>query len=232
MALILQAHPGISAQKARERLYKSCGFASGQSVANSRFGYGIPNAALALMDTNEIFLKITDSAKTALSGATVIFAPVTGKADTVVADTAGNALIKAQKSALPAQIRVSYRDGRLTDTVTVASLPFARVIEMEGTWDNGLKVSPGITRKNGKIQGRYYFTGSKHPTPVSIMVTTLTGKKVWSKRIGTDVLKNTDGSVKFEWNVKSKGAAAAPGVYLIVVRQGYSVISERVVVSK
>jgi hypothetical protein len=221
MALILQAHPGISAQEARERLYASCSFATGQSIANNQFGYGIPHAARAVMDTNEIFLKIIDSTKTALTGATVTFG-----GQTYASDTAGTVLFKAQKSAMPAKLLISYRDRRFTDTITVASLPFAQIVELEDKWNDGLKVSPSFTHKNGVVRGRYTFSG-KPSTPVVATVRTLTGKKVWNKRLRL----SPDGSVDFEWNVKSKGGGPAAGIYLVVIRHGYSVISEKIIVS-
>jgi len=221
MALILQAHPGISPQAARERLYASCSFAIGQNAANNRFGYGIPNAALAVMETDEIFLKVIDSTKQALAGAAAEFG-----GQTYVADSVGNILIKAQNSSLPVRLTVSYRDSRMTDTITVNTLPFAQIVEMDGKWDNGLKVTPSVTRKNGTVRGRYTFAATNTSTPVIATVRTLTGKKVWSQRLRV----RPDGSVDFVWDVKNKGGVAV-GVYLVVIRHGYSVISERVVVS-
>ena len=228
IALILQANTDISPQAARERLYASCGFVPGQSVANNRFGYGIPNAALAVMGANEIFLRITDSTQRALAGAVVEFKGQTS--DTVyVADSVGNILIgKVQKSNLPAQLRISYRDSRQTDTITVAALPFASIVEMEGKWDDGLKVTPNITRKNGVIRGRYTFAGANASTQVVATVRTLTGKSVWNQRLRL----SPDGSVDFKWDTKNGGkGGAAAGVYIVMIRHGYSVICERVVVS-
>jgi len=222
MALILQARPSISRQAAKERLYASCGFALGQNVADSRFGYGIPNAALAIIDTNEIFLRITDSTKKTLAGAVAEF-----EGRTYTADTAGNILIEAQKSALPAQLRISYRDSR-QDTITVDALPFARVVEMDGKWNDGLKTVPNITRKNGVIRGRYAFSGAGASATITATVRTLTGKKVWKRKLRL----RPDGTADFTWDVKSgKRGGAAAGVYLIVVQHGYSIICERVVVS-
>jgi len=223
MALILQTHPDLSPREARERLYASCGFALGQSVANNKFGYGIPNAALAVMDTNEIFLKITDNAKKTLAGALAEF-----EGRTYTADTAGNILIKTQKSALPARLRISYRNSQPPDTITVNELPFARIVELDGTWDNNLRVTPNITRKNGIIKGRYTITGANASTPITATVRTLTGKKVWKQKLRL----RPDGTADFVWDVKNgtHGGAAA-GVYLIVVQYGYSLVCERVVVS-
>jgi len=224
MALILQTHRGISPEAAKKRLYASCSFAMGQNAANNRFGYGIPNAALAVMDSNEIFLKITDSTKKALTGAVVEFG---GKK--YEADTAGNILITTKKSALPAQLLISYRDSIPIDTVKVETLPFACVVELNKKWGDGLKVLPNVTtRENTVIKGRYTFSGAKSTAPVTITVRTLTGKKVWSQKRRL----RPDGSVDFEWDVKSGGkGGAAAGVYIIMVRQGYSLISNRVIVS-
>jgi subtilisin family serine protease len=221
IALIMQANPDISAQAVKERLYASCSFAPNQNAPNNRFGYGIPNAALAVMDMGEIFLKVTDVDKKALAGATVEFG-----GQTYTADAYGDILIKTQKSALPARLLISYRESLLTDTVTVAALPFARVVELDGKWDDGLKITPNIIRKNGVVKGRYTFSGANAKTPTVATVRTLTGKKVWSQRLRL----HPDGSADFVWDAKSNGGAAA-GVYIVVVRHGYSVFSERVVVS-
>jgi len=222
MALILQARPGITPEEARQRLYASCGFALGQNVADSRFGYGIPNAALAVIDTNEIFLKITNNAKKALAGAAAEFE---GKMYT--ADTAGNILIKAQKSAMPAQIKISYRNSP-PDSITVSALPFAQVVEINKKWDDGLKVAPNITQKNGVIRGRYAITGVKASTPITATIRTLSGRKVWKKKL----YFRSDGSADFEWDVRSdtRGGAAS-GMYLVVIQYGYNIVCERVVVS-
>jgi len=223
MALILQARPGISPAAAKERLYASCSFAPGQNIADNKFGYGIPNAALAVMDAGEIFLKITDTAKKTLAGAVAEF-----EGRTYTADTAGNILIKTQKTALPAQLLVSYRDRQPPDTITVDALPFARVVEMDGKWAEGLRAVPNITRKNGVIRGRYAFAGAAASTPITATVRTLTGKRVWKQKLRL----RPDGAVDFMWDVK-KGAhgGAASGVYLVVVQCGYSIVCERVVVS-
>jgi len=223
MALILQARPGISPEEAKQRLYASCSFALGQNVADNRFGYGIPNAAHAVIDTNEIFLKITSNAKKPLAGAAAEF-----DGRTYTADTAGNILIKTQKSALPAQINISYRNSP-QDSITVNALPFAQVVEIDKKWDDGLKVAPNITQKNGVIRGRYAVTGAKTSTPITATVRTLTGRKVWKKKL----YLRSDGSVDFEWDIKNstRGGGAAPGMYLIVVQYGYSIVCERVVVS-
>jgi hypothetical protein len=99
---------------------------------------------------------------------------------------------------------------------------------MGGKWDDGLKVTPNITRKNGVIRGRYTFAGAKTPTQVVATVRTLTGKRVWNQRLRL----SPDGSVDFKWDTKNSGkGGAAAGVYIVMVRNGYSVICERVVVS-
>jgi subtilisin family serine protease len=72
LALILQANPGISPEEARERLYRSCSFAARQQFADSKFGHGIPNALLAMMAEDEIFVKIVDSSGAPLIGAKVV----------------------------------------------------------------------------------------------------------------------------------------------------------------
>jgi len=222
MALILQARPDISMETAKERLYASCRFALGQNVADNKFGYGIPNAALAVMDTNEIFLKITNNAKKTLAGAV---AELDGR--TYTADTAGNILIKAQNSSLPIQIRISYRNSA-PDTLTVNALPFAQVVEMNKKWDDGFKVAPNITQKNGVIRGRYAITGAKASTPIVATIRTLSGRKVWKKKL----YLRSDGSADFEWDVRNgNGGVAASGMYLVVIQYGYSIVCERVVVS-
>jgi subtilisin family serine protease len=219
IALILQTHPGITPEAAKERLYASCRFAYGQDTVNYRFGYGIPNAARAIMDSNEIFLKITDTGKNALAGA--IVAMLGG--DSTRADSSGNVLIKAQKSALPARLLVSYRDTLHKDTIIVDALPFALAIEMEGKWDNALKLKQKFIRKNGIVNGRYTFAVTDASTPVTVTVCTLTGKRVLKKKPQL----RPDGIADFEWNTRGRAA----GVYIITIRQGYGVVAERVVVS-
>jgi subtilisin family serine protease len=226
MALILQAHPNISSQAAKERLYASCSFAVGQTAPNDKFGYGIPNAALAVMGAKEIFLKITDSAKKPLAGAVAMLNELA-----YTADTAGNILISAPtfRSGDTLRILISYRDSLLSDTIKVGALPFARVVDMDKKWDNGLKVAPNISRKDGVIRGRYTVTGANASTPIVATVSTITGKKVWRRKLRV----RPDGTADFEWDIKNggKGGGAASGVYLITVRHGYGMVCRRVVVS-
>lgn len=219
-ALILQANPGISEEEVRARLYASCGFAYGQTLADNRFGRGIPNAALAVMGRDEIFLKVTDTAGRALPGAVI-----TAGADAYTADEFGGVIIKAQMPSLPAELKVSYRGSRALNTVTVGALPFASVVELGAARDEGLRVSPNITKKHGVIRARYLFAGADASAPAVATVRTLTGKKVWGQKLKV----RPDGSAEFVWDCKTRRVAA--GVYVVMVKQGYNVVSEKVVIS-
>ncbi|GBU21989.1 hypothetical protein R80B4_01891 [Fibrobacteres bacterium R8-0-B4] len=225
-ALILQTRPGIHPDTAKKRLYASCGFAAGQTALNNKFGNGIPNAALAIMDAKEIFLKITDSVQKPLAGASAIL-----DERTYTADTAGNILINAQtfRPGDTLRILISYRDSLPQDTIKVGALPFASIVNIDKSWNDGLKVAPNISRKDGVIKGRYTISGVKASTPITATVSTLTGKTVWRQKLSL----RPDGTADFEWDIKNSGkrGGAASGVYLITVRYGYGMISRRVVVS-
>jgi len=222
-ALILQANPGISADAARERLYTSCSFALGQTYVDNKFGHGIPNALLAMMGGDEIFVRITDSLGQALAGAQVR----AGADTTYTVGESGCLLIKARASTLPATFKISFRGGDL-DSFTVASLPFAGSFTVDAARDSGVKVLPSVVKKNGVVRGRYLFSGTDFTSPAVATVRTLSGKKVWSQTLQL----RPDGSADFAWDCRSGNGRVAPGVYLIMVRHGYNMVGERIVIGR
>jgi hypothetical protein len=221
LALILQANPGISPDEARARLYASCRFALGQTYADNKFGYGIPNALLAMMGRDEIFVRITDSAGMALTGAQV-------KAGADTAYTVGESgcllINKAKTLTLPAEFKISFR-GKEIGSFTVDSLPFADVFTINTARDDGLKVFPNVVKRSSIVRGRYLFSGTDIASPAVAAVRTLSGKKVWSQTLRV----HPDGSAEFAWDGAKK---AAPGVYFVTVRHGNNMVSERIVVWK
>ncbi|NLG18016.1 MAG: S8 family serine peptidase [Fibrobacter sp.] len=60
-ALILQSHPGISSEKARQRLYSFCNPVPFQDSIDNSYGRGIPDALLSCMGDNEVFITVKDS---------------------------------------------------------------------------------------------------------------------------------------------------------------------------
>jgi hypothetical protein len=59
VALIRQMHPAESGAAIRNRLYRSCRFASGQDSLDNRYGRGIPDALLACIDSTDIVICAT-----------------------------------------------------------------------------------------------------------------------------------------------------------------------------
>jgi hypothetical protein len=224
-ALILQANPGISADDARERLYRSCSFAMGQTYADNRFGYGIPNALLAMMGRDEIFVRITDSAGLALTGALV----KTGPDTTYTVGESGCLLINAQAAALPAEFKISFR-GKELSSFTVDSLPFIGNISVDAARGEGLKIFTNVVRRSNVVRGRYLFSGTDITSPAVATVRTLSGKKVW----GQTLQVRPDGSAEFAWDCRGGNGRerVAPGVYLVMVRHGNNMVSERIVVGR
>jgi subtilisin family serine protease len=221
-ALILQANPGISADEARERLYGSCSFAMKQTYVDNQHGYGIPNALLAMMGRDEIFVRITDSVGRALAGAQVR----AGADTTYTVGESGCLLINAKALALPAEFRVSFRGAELAP-FRVDSLPFAGSFRVDAARGDGFKVSPSVVKKNRVVRGKYFFSGTDFlgPAAATVSVRKLDGRKVWGQTL--DV--RADGSAEFAWD----GARnVAPGVYFVIVRHGNNLVSERIVVGR
>ncbi|MBN1575338.1 MAG: S8 family serine peptidase [Chitinispirillaceae bacterium] len=72
-ALIRQSFPLITAQQVREKLYRSCRFLPGQTMADYRFGRGIPDALRSCMQwDDEVFLSAIDTGGKPLVNATII----------------------------------------------------------------------------------------------------------------------------------------------------------------
>ena len=223
LALIIQANPGISADEARARLYGSCSFAMRQTYVDNQHGYGIPNALLAMMGRDEIFVRFTDSVGRALAGAQV---RGVGADTTYTVGESGCLLIKAKTLALPAEFRVSFRGTELTP-LKVDSLPFTGSFRFDAARGDGFKVSPNVVKKNRVVRGKYFFSGTDFSGPAAATVTVrkLDGRKVWGQPL--DV--RADGSAEFAWD----GARnVAPGVYFVIVRHGNNLVSERIVVGR
>jgi len=221
-ALILQAHPGISADEARERLYASCAFALRQSFVDTRHGRGIPNALRAIMLDDEVFLRIVDTAGLPAAGAQV----TTASGTSYIANEAGCLLINAQKYTLPLDLKIVFR-GDSVGQYTVNALPFEGTIDVDVKREDGLRVSPTIVRKSNVVRGRYYFTGTNFSDPAIAVVRTLNGREVWREKIQV----RPDGSAEFIWDCRRRSKRVASGVYLVTVRHGNNMISGRVVLA-
>ena len=229
LALILQAHLGISADSARARLYASC--STGQAVfANpaSRVEYkyqagrGLPNALRAVMAEDEIFVKITDSAGIPLQGAQI----KTGW-NTYIANDDGCAVIAA--SGLPVQLTIIYR-GAVLHTHTVDSLPNVSVIALgnvDAVVKKNLRISKTKVRKNGTVKGRLFFSGVGAGKTATVSVCAVNGRTVWSQNLPL----RPDGSAEFVWNCKTGTKRVAAGVYLLTVRCGFNTVSGKIIVA-
>jgi len=216
-ALILQAHPGITAEEARARLYASCEFAPRQTNRDNIYGHGIPNALRAIMRDDEAFIRITDMAGVPLPGALV------KTVDSVyTAGESGCVLIKAAPGQ-PLDMKIYYRGDSL-HAFTADSLPFEATIDVEVKRADGMKVLPSVVKRNNAVRGKYYFNGADVSTPAVAMVHTLDGRKVWQETIRL----RPDGSAEFVWNGSKRAAA---GIYLITVRHGGNQVSNRIIIS-
>jgi hypothetical protein len=220
-ALILQAYPGISADEARERLYASCAFAQRQTFVDNRHGRGIPNALRAIMQDDEIFIRIIDT-----TGQPVLGAQVRAGGNVYTSNESGYLLINARTYALPLEMSVSYRGDSLA-VYTVNALPFEGIIDIPARRDSGLKISPSIVRKSNVVKGRYYFTGPDFSTPAVAVVRTLNGREVWREKIQL----RPDGSAEFIWDGRRRSKRVASGMYFVTVRHGNNQVSGRVIIS-
>ncbi|MCL2218313.1 MAG: S8 family serine peptidase [Chitinispirillia bacterium] len=221
-ALILQANPGISAAEARERLYASCFFAAGQTFANNRHGRGIPNAMRAVMQDDEIFIRLVDTLGAPLAGA-----QVRAGGNIYTANEFGCVLISARAYSLPLDLGIIFR-GDSVSTYTISSLPFEGTIDFGVSRDAGLKVRPSVVRKSSVVKGKYYFTTTNLSAPATAIVHTLDGRKVWEEKITL----RPDGSAEFLWDCKKRSRMVSAGVYFVTVRHGTDRISGRVIIAK
>ena len=228
LALVLQAHPGISADSAKARLYASCDsvFRNANSTAEYKYqaGRGIPDALRAVMAGNDIFVKVTDKAGTPLQAALI----KTG-GHTYATNDDGCAVIAASGQSLPIQLDITYR-GEERRTHTVVSLPHAGVVALEGVdaaVKGGVKIFKSVARKNGMVRGRLFFSGYEAGTAAAVLICTVNGRAVWNQTLPL----KPDGSAEFVWDCKTGAKKVAAGVYLLTVRCGGSAVSGRIVLA-
>jgi len=225
LALILQANPGISADSAKARLYKSCAPVSANPNSSVEYRYqagnGLPDALRAVMAENEIFLKITDSAGIPLAGAQI----ETG-GHTYIANSGGG--IVATASGRGIQLKITYR-GEVLRAYTVDSLPHAGIIAFDGVnakESEGIRVSKTVVRKNGAVRGRFFFSGAETGKPAAAAICTVNGRTIWNQSLPL----KPDGSAEFVWDCKSGTRRAAAGVYFLTIRHGSNAVSRKIVV--
>ncbi|MCL2182173.1 MAG: S8 family serine peptidase [Chitinispirillia bacterium] len=221
-ALVLQVHPGISAGSARARVYASCKFATRQTFPDSKHGHGIPNALRAIMDDDEVFVRIVDTNGLAVSGAQVRIGQ-----NAYTASESGSLLFRAKTTDLPLELKISYR-GSQAGTYTIGSLPFEGLIDIAVKREEGLKTLPSVVRRSSVVRGKYYFPAANISNPAVAMVHTLNGRKIWEEKISL----RPDGSADFVWDCRRNPGRLAAGVYFITVRHGNEQVSGRVIIAK
>jgi subtilisin family serine protease len=230
LALVLQAHPGISADSAMARLYASCStgqavFANPASRVEYKYqaGHGLPDALRAVMAEDDIFVKITDKAGIPLQGARI----KTG-GYTYTANDDGCAVLAVNGRRLPLQLNITYR-GEAPHTHTVDSLPHVSVIALENVdaaVSKGLRISKTSLRKNGTVRGRFFFSGVEAGKLASAAICTVNGRTIWNQNLPL----RPDGSAEFVWDGKNGTKKVAAGVYLMTVRCGASAVSGKIVI--
>jgi len=238
-ALILQANRkrgvNISADGVKEKLYKSCSFAVGQTqIDDNRHGKGIPDALLAIMDDDEAFIKITDNAGNGLYGAQIVKSAYgqSAKTSAYTTNESGAVVAKFSAAELPFNIRVLFR-GEEAASIKVNSLPFVKVLTLDNMkldeLDGGLIIFPSIVKRNNVLKGRYLFRPQQNiPNTAAVAVHSLNGKTLWKQKLQT----RPDGIVEFSWDCKAGGKRAAPGVYFLTLRHNDKMINRKFVIAR
>jgi len=223
-ALILQANREkglhIDAAGVKEKLYASCGFAHGQTEIDYKHGRGIPNTLLAIMDNDEIFIKVTDKAGNGLHGAQIVnsyLAYTTNESGVIVA--------KLSSAELPLSMRVLFR-GEEIDSIKVNSLPFAQSLALNV---DGQKVLPSVVKKDNILKGRYYFHPPQNSKALAaVTIVSLNGKILRNEKLPI----RPDGSVDFLWDYKINGKRAVPGVYFLTMRHNGETIRHKFLIHR
>lgn len=220
-ALILQANAGAGAAQVRDKLYNSCGFGRGQTEVDNRYGRGIPNAIFAVMDKDEIFIKITTGDGTPLSGSRVVT-----DASTYTANESGIVIGRVSQASIPLNLKILFRD-KIAGSLTVNSLPFADSISLDIKLDSELKVFPTVVKRNNVLRGRYLFSPNNTLTQATATIRTVSGRTVWSRRLQM----RHDGIAEFTWNCKTGSKKAAAGVYFLTVTHDGKTVSRKFVIA-
>ncbi len=69
VALVKQAHPDWSSDQIRRRILETCTYAPLQDSVDNIYGYGIPDALWACLDSSTLYISVTDSTNRVVSGA-------------------------------------------------------------------------------------------------------------------------------------------------------------------
>ncbi len=125
--LVLQAHPELSPDEIRGRLYSSCVLTPYQDTVDMVYGRGVPDALTACMKENEIAFQVRTVENSPVSEADIVYrgAPLG------TTDSAGIAVFDLGSVDLPASVQVT-RNGMLLQEDVAISRPGTRVrVEVE-----------------------------------------------------------------------------------------------------
>ncbi len=122
-ALIKQNFPDTEARLIRERLKKYCRLLPGQTTADNRFGYGIPDALRSCMlRDDEVLLTAMDTGAIPACGAIII----NSKGDTLGLTAEDGAAVIRMTEAMPADINILYKNN--IRRITVDSVPGRKTV--------------------------------------------------------------------------------------------------------
>ncbi len=126
VALIKQIYPYESSDNIRRRLYSSCTFTPFQDSVDNTYGRGVPDALLAILDSTELYLSITDSLGYPIFGAEVF-----RENDYIgLSDSCGTVIVSSlSQRMLPETLFVGHQNFIL-DTVVIDSLHVRKEIVM------------------------------------------------------------------------------------------------------
>lgn len=116
--LIATSFPGISSDALKAKLYNSCSFLPEQKGRDNFYGRGLPDALLACLQSNEVFLNLSLENQPE-EGVSVL--DEYGK-KLAVSDSMGTALIMIDPKNLPYTIQMTHQNG-VTKTYTITETP-------------------------------------------------------------------------------------------------------------
>lgn len=127
-ALIRQSHPGLQPQTIREKLYASCRLTPYQSEVDNIYGRGLPDALLACMKSNQVYIQTRDSLGNLIPGV-VVYGPA--GSELAQTDSMGVALITLGSPPLPDTLNLSFGGGQQPRMLVIRELPSRHTVMLE-----------------------------------------------------------------------------------------------------
>ncbi|MDG5816694.1 S8 family serine peptidase [Chitinispirillales bacterium ANBcel5] len=224
-ALIIQNSTNRDVGYIHQRLFSSASFVSGQDSIDNVHGWGMPDALLATMQADEVFLAVFDSADNPVSSALINVHGTVHRTD-----PSGVVSFSVNESILPVTVDISVYDKKHKEIV-IESLPHSSTLELDipPPPKPYLRTYPTVVKRGQELTIDFYGGQRKFgASHAEIVVRSVDGRFVFGDRI----FYHGGGSVGYTYDGRVNGRRVAPGLYYVSVSYGGVRFVDRFLISK